>query len=261
MRFPVSLLLVPLSTITCSAQLLNGSFEDALGNFDLSHWQYTCIGASTMPGPAAPGFGNTGVLVPHSNSFSCGNSKLYQTLPAIQDGEVYTLSGWCCNFLWMIADPYIGFRMGSKSSVGTFNTYVGPLMNTGTWTYLSVTDTFHVAPGDTALVMCDAGTVSGSGGTPTFGNFDGITLEPVIPTSIAPSTTALPWRYDASTQQVLVYMPGGSSADFALFDATGRAQPVKAARIGTTWALDLCMANEGVYLLRVGTRVIRFAKH
>lgn len=261
MRHITSLLFTVTLPFAASAQVQNGSFEDAGGTFDLSYWQYTCSGTSPLPGPAAPGFGNTGVLVPHSNSFSCGNSKLYQTLPTVHDGEVYTLSGWCCNFLWMIADPYIGFLMGSKSSSGTFTTYVGPVMNTGSWTYLSVTDTFHLAVGDTALVMCDAGTVSGSGGTPTYGTFDGILLEPAFPTAIATTTSSLPWRYDPMTQHMLVHFPEGDASDLALFDATGRSHAMKASRNGTTLSVDMSADNEGIYLLRIGARVIRFAKH
>src|SRR5262245_28319741 len=100
------------------AQLINGSFEDSLGNPSAVGWVGSC---DIMPGPGAPGFGNYSMLVPHSNAPGCGWSWLRQLVPAIGDGETWTLSGWCANFTWMWADPYSGFRFGIKDAQGNLS--------------------------------------------------------------------------------------------------------------------------------------------
>ncbi len=265
MRAHYTLLLLFLVQQTTHAQVLNGSFEDALGNFDMSHWQYTCSGSSPFFGPAAPGFGSVGVLVPHSSPLSCGNSKLYQTIPSVQDGEVYTLSGWCFNWLYSIADPYIGFLMGTTDGLGVFHYYTGPMMNTGVWTFLSVTDTFHVAVGDTAFVMCDPGVVSGGSGIVTYGCFDGISLIPVVSTSVTSNLASTPpFRYDLSSQALMVHLGDRQLLEIALFDVTGRRLPVRTSREGSTLTVDMARQVEGIYLLLVadadGKQVIRFAR-
>ena len=265
MRARYTFLLLSLLHQTTHAQVLNGSFEDPLGNFDLSHWQYTCSGSSPFFGPGAPGFGSVGVLVPHSSPLSCGNSKLYQTIPSVQDGEVYTLSGWCFNWISGITDPYIGFLMGTTDGLGVFHYYTGPVMNTGSWTYLSVTDTFHVAIGDTAFVMCNPGVVSGGSGIVTYGCFDGISLTPVVSTSVTSDLpVAPPFRYDPSAQALMVHLGDRQPREIRLFDATGRNLAAHTRRDGSTLTVDMAMQVEGIYLLLLadteGAQVLRFAR-
>lgn len=156
------------------AQLLNGSFEDELGNPAFAGWVGTC---DVMPGPGAPGFGSYSALVPHSNAPGCGWSRLDQLVPFIGDGETWTLSGWCANFTWMFTDPYSGFRFGVKHADGDLDFNTAALQNTGSWTHLSVTNSFTLAPGDTVFVECDPGTVSGMGENQVFAMFDGVELE------------------------------------------------------------------------------------
>ncbi len=167
------LLLLCVTVSGSQAQLINGSFEDALGNPSDSGWVATC---STMPGPGAPACGNWAILVPHSNAPGCGWSRLDQLVPAIGDGETWTLSGWCANFTWFFADPYSGFRFGVKDAQGGLSFNTAALQNTGSWTYLSVTNTFTLAPGDTVFVECDPGSVSGNGSNQVFAMFDGVEL-------------------------------------------------------------------------------------
>ena len=158
---------------TANAPLINGSFEDSLGNPSTTAWVGSC---DLMPSPGAPGFGNWGMLVPHSNAPGCGWSWLRQYVPAIADGETWTLSGWCANFTWMWADPYSGFRFGIKDAQGNLSFNTAALQNTGNWTHLSVTNSFTLAPGDTVFVECDPGSVSGLGTNPVFAMFDGVEL-------------------------------------------------------------------------------------
>ncbi|HMC97718.1 MAG TPA: hypothetical protein VKG92_08700 [Flavobacteriales bacterium] len=169
----------PLLLLSCAvipslhAQLANGSFEDDLGNYADSGWVATC---TVMPGPGAPGLGAYSVLVPHSNAPGCGWSRLDQLVPIIGDGETWTLSGWCANFTWMFADPYSGFRFGIKRANGDLDFNTAALQNTGSWTHLSVTNSFTLAPGDTVFVECDPGTVSGLGENQVWAMFDGVEL-------------------------------------------------------------------------------------
>ncbi|MEO8589915.1 MAG: hypothetical protein ABI432_11130 [Flavobacteriales bacterium] len=155
------------------AQLLNGSFEDDLGNPTWAGWVGTC---DVVPGPGAPGFGAYSILVPHSNAPGCGWSRLDQLVPFIGDGESWTLSGWCANFTFFFADPYSGFRFGVKRADGDLDFNTAALQNTGSWTHLSVTNSFTLAPGDTVFVECDPGTVSGLGENQVFAMFDGVEL-------------------------------------------------------------------------------------
>lgn len=169
-----SLLLLCCSVIPgLHAQLLNGSFEDDLGNPTWAGWLGTC---DVMPGPGAPGFGTYSILVPHSNAPGCGWSRLDQLVPFIEDGDTWTLSGWCANFTWFFTDPYSGFRFGIKRANGELDFNTAALQNTGNWTHLSVTNSFSLAPGDTVFVECDPGTVSGNGENQVWAMFDGVEL-------------------------------------------------------------------------------------
>jgi len=138
-----------------NAQLVNGSFEDALGAFSDSGWVATC---STGPGPGAPGYGGASILVPHSNAPGCGWSRLYQLVT------------------WFFINPYSGIRFGVKDAQGNLSFNTAALQNTGSWTFLSVTNTFSLAPGDTVFVECDPGTVSGNGSNAVWAMFDGLEL-------------------------------------------------------------------------------------
>jgi hypothetical protein len=100
-----------------------------------------------------------------------------------RDGETWTLSGWCANFTWFWTDPYSGFRFGVKHAAGDLDFNTAALQNTGSWTYLSVTNSFTLAPGDTVFVECDPGTVSGNGDNQVFAMFDGVELAP-LPTGV-----------------------------------------------------------------------------
>ncbi|MBK6543145.1 MAG: hypothetical protein IPG10_18045 [Flavobacteriales bacterium] len=168
------------------AQSFNGSFEDTLGNYNDSGWVSTC---SVLPGPAAPGFGSVGVLVPHSNTSSCtGWSRFYHYVPWIADGETWTLSGWCGVFTFPFFSPYVGLRFGWKDALGTVHFNTAALTNNGGYTFLSVTNTFALAPGDTVFVECDAGTAGGMGVNQLFAMFDGLTLSQ-LPTSVVERST------------------------------------------------------------------------
>jgi len=261
MRTTILLLLLLLFT-RASAQLVNGSFEDALGAYSDSGWVATC---SVMPGPGAPGYGSTSILVPHSNSQGCGWSRLYQLVPAIGDGETWTLTGWVANFTWFFTDPYSGIRFGVKDAQGNLAFNTAALQNTGSWTFLSVTNTFTLAPGDTVFVECDPGAVSGMGSNAVFAMFDGLEL-----TSLSTGVA------DASTRDAVHLFP--NPADDVLWAATDA--PVLEARVITaagqvrsvdvqggasgTWQVNVDELAAGAHVLWLrtpgGVRTARFVK-
>lgn len=168
-----TLLLGFVSCASMHAQLINGSFEDAQGNFDDSGWTSTCPMAW---GPAAPGFGDFGALVNHSNAGCGGWSRATHLVPEIADGETWTLSGWCGVFTFPFFSPYVGFGFGWKEADGTPHFFTAPVTNNGGYTYLQVTNTFTLAPGDTAFVELDPGTASGGSGNSLYAMYDGLQL-------------------------------------------------------------------------------------
>jgi hypothetical protein len=262
MRTALLFVIVALFASGARAQLINGSFEDALGNPSDSGWVATC---TTMPGPAAAGFGNWGILVPHSNAPGCGWSRLDQLVPAIADGETWTLSGWCCNFTWFWADPYIGFRFGIKHGDGSLSFNTAALMNFGTWDYLQVTNTFTLAVDDTVFVECDPGTVSGSGTNEVFANFDGVQLTSV-PTGL-PGTASAPqliMRPNPVVDRFWVAAQGAVIEARAIgSDGSMEALPFRTS--GSTAEIDASALSAGVHTLWArtasGIATARFVKY
>lgn len=262
---PMRPLFLSLGLVTgaANAQLINGSFEDALGVFSDSGWVSTCA-VSFAPG--APGCGSASILVPHGNSMGCGWSRLYQLVPAIGDGETWTLSGWCANFAWFIADPYIGFRFGVKDAQGNLSFNTPALQNTGNWTFLSVTNTFTLAPGDTVFVECDPGTLGGQGMTVAQAMFDGVELTslstgiedraqvPVLHLHPQPAQDVLWLACDTPVLEVRAVAAGGQV--FA---------PSVRSYASGTMEIDLAGLPSGMHVLWVrtaeGVRAERFVKY
>jgi hypothetical protein len=243
------------------AQLVNGSFEDMMGNYSDSGWVSTC---SPIFGPAAPGWGNNGILVPHSNAPGCGWSRLYQLVPAIADGETWTLSGWCCNFTYFWADPYIGFRFGIKHGDGSLSFNTAALMNFGAWDHLQVTNTFSLLPDDTVFVECDPGTVSGMGTNQVFANFDGVELTSPATGAHDATSATLPVHPNPAMDRLwvaceevplevrVIGLGDGSSRTVPVIDRSG------------TMRIDVSGLSAGAYAIWVrvpnGVRTSRFVK-
>lgn len=261
---PMRPLFLSLALVTgaANAQLINGSFEDALGVFSDSGWVSTC---AVDFAAGAPGCGSASILVPHGNTTGCGWSRLYQLVPAIGDGETWTLSGWCANFAWFIADPYIGFRFGVKDAQGNLSFNTPALQNTGNWTFLSVTNTFTLAPGDTVFVECEPGSLTELGLTLAQANFDGLELTslatgleeaaqgPVIHLHPQPADEVLRVACDAPVLEVRAFTAGGQVLAPSLRTfASG------------TMELDLTGLPSGMHVLWVrtaeGVRAERFLK-
>lgn len=255
MKLALFILLLCVTPTASPAQLLNGSFENGQGDFDATGWTATCGG--TFPEAGAPGFGDQAIAVPHGESNGCSGSFLIQLMPDIHNGETWTLTGWCYNFLYNISDPYIGIRMGVKYADGSYLYNTPALMSSGIWTGLSVTNTFTLSTGDTAYVMCDAGTVSGFG-LGTYAVFDGLAL-----TNISTGVTALPqieqaWRYDATNDQLIV---AAAHAPLCV-DALGRpvTLPIVSADRGSM-RFSTATLKPGMFVVGDGLRSLRFVKN
>ena len=245
-----------------TAQLINGSFEDDLGNFSDSGWVSTC---SVGFGPAAPGFGNTGILVPHGQTPGCGWSRLYQFVPAIGDGETWTLSGWCGVFTFPFFSPYVGLRFGWQETDGTLHFNTAALTNTGSYTYLSVTNTFALAPGDTVFVECDPGTTSGMGSNQLFAMFDGLELNDVstdVPDAAASATLNI--HPDPVHDRIWVASPDPIEEVRVVDLGTGSVRPLPHILRGGTAEVDVTGLVPGAYMLWVRSahevRTGRFVK-
>ncbi len=259
MKQVCTLLGLLLSSLT-SAQLVNGSFESD-GNWDFSAWTATC--GSPVPLPGAPGFGDFGAGVQHGESNGCGGSFLYQLVPQIHDGETWTLSGWCFNFLFNVSDPYIGFRMGVKHADATFSYNTPALMSSGNWTHLNVTNSFTLVPGDTAYVMCDAGTVSGMGGT-NYAVFDGLELTSLstgVDALGMPTAACFP---DPAQERLWVDVPVRPER-LNIIDATGREHVLGTFHHnGASLEVDVSSIPPGLCVMRIetatGIRTVRFIK-
>ena len=232
-----------------------------MGNYADSGWVSTC---STSPMSGGPGLGNWSVLVPHSNAPGCGWSRLYQFVPSIADGETWTLSGWCANFTSFWADPYIGYRFGVKDALGNLSWNTAALMNTGVWTYLQVTNSFTLAPGDTVFVECDPGAVSGLGGNQVWAMFDGIELTS-LSTSVTGPTAPQPLRIRPNPVIDRLWVAMDEPAeDVQVIAADGSVHSPLVIDHGNTLEVDVTGEASGMHVLLVrtatGVRTARFVQ-
>lgn len=263
MNRPLSILLlvfVPCTSI--HAQLINGTFEDGQGNFDASGWTSTC---PMVWGPAAPGYGDFGALVNHSNAGCSGWSRATHLVPEIVNGETWTLSGWCGVFTFPFFSPYVGFGLGWKEADGTLHFFTAPVTNNGTYTYLQVTNTFVLAPGDTAFVELDPGTASGGSGNSLFAMYDGLELTNLTTGFVeAMPTTELALRMNAAQDHLWVGCDEAILAVQLVELGSGRAFAIPISYSGTTVEVDLQAFACGGYAVIArtasGSRTARFVK-
>lgn len=244
------------------AQLINGSFEDALGNPSDSGWVASC---TTWWAPGEPGFGDQCVLVPHGNTPGCGWSWFRQFVPEINDGETWTLSGWCNNDNWLIADAWIGFRFGIKDAMGNYTFNTAAVQNPHDWSFLTVTNSFSLVPGDTVFVSCVPGMLGLMGSITTYAMFDGVELTEVttgIPGFHAPLRLHL--RPDPVVDHLWVAVDAPLRELYAVGMDGKVHRSIPFTMSGNTAELDVSSLHAGAYVLwvrtsdRVGTE--RFIK-
>ncbi len=148
------LLLCPAFSV---AQVVNGSFESD-GQPSLSGWRFTCGGGVSSP-EAPPGGGTWSLKVAPGNLQGCFPSTASQTVSTVQSGEVWRLTAW-------VRQDTATFTVASLywqivPSGGTSGTLPADTTTARGWTQLTVVDTLFLAPGDSAVIVLDAGRTSG----------------------------------------------------------------------------------------------------
>ncbi|MBK8500693.1 MAG: hypothetical protein IPL52_18180 [Flavobacteriales bacterium] len=263
MNRPLSILMLGfVPCVSIHAQLINGSFEDGQGNFDNTGWTSTC---PMVWGPAAPGYGDFGALVNHSNAGCNGWSRATHLVPEIANGETWTLGGWCGVFTFPFFSPYVGFGLGWKEADGTLHFFTAPVTNNGTYTYLQVTNTFALAPGDTAFVELDPGTASGGSGNSLFAMYDGLELANLTTGSgVTFPSRELALRTNVAQDQLWLGCDEAILAVQLVELGSGRSVAMPISSGGTTIEVDLRAFASGAYAVIAGTasgsRIARFVK-
>ena len=259
MRSTLTLASVLCFTGATHAQLINPSFETS-GFGTIPGWTATCSPALSLTGGAV-GEGALCAAIP-LGEFGCPASYLYQTLPAINDGDVYTFSGWCNNMEGSNAPIWIGLFMGSKDANSAFDFGTGPLALAYDWTYLSFTDTFHLQQGDTAVVVCNGGYLNDNLGGNAL--FDGMNLTLVTSTGIVENASTLHARPNPATDKVWIDLADPPMSVTAI-DATGRMKQITSfVYQDRTLQVDLSSVPAGLVTLlikdRSAIRALRMVK-
>ncbi len=242
-----------------NAQLLNGSFENALGQGDLSNWDHACIAQSSAGG--APLSGNWNAEVEASNPQGCPGSWLYQVVPTAYDGMTFFLGGWCRNVdgPWM---PPIGLDIGAMTTGGVITPLnIGPTITDTAWTWIAVYDTIHLAPNEQAVVICHPGLVGG----PAFAlaQFDGLQFfETTFPFGVE-DAPVLTNYHDVANGDLHIASNHARILDVRLVDPIGRSLPTNTEIVNaTTRRVHLTTLPAGVYFAVVrtdrGEQAVRF---
>lgn len=260
--FIISILLIPFLT---NAQLLNGSFEYDGGPPSTDHWQNTCDDPVSYS-DAAPDWDLWCIQKQYGNTQSCFPSYVYQTIPDMNDGEIWTASGWARTDS-MYVGTLIGIFLAKKDASTAIELFDSDLTSDPTWTYLSVTDTIHLNAGDTGAVVLSAGLVGG----PMFGYayFDGIELVNNSTVGIEEQTTSQlsVFPSPASDELYIGSQEFSNEVDVKIFDLTGKivlSLEDHRRQNRSTIRLEVETLNTGTYLVQVvdGSRALtaRFFK-
>lgn len=254
-----SFLLIPslLSLVTGTAQLVNGSFEQA-GAPSLEGWEWTCEDPG-QPNTAAPGSGSWCMTKLPGHAKGCFPNYAYQRLPGLLNGQLLSLSGWVrCSDEVVCLGGYIG--LGTLSNGMIIADDLAGSMDPA-WTFISITDTVEMQAGDTTVVLLSSGFIGGPI-SPDAGYFDGITLE--LNTGLTDHQNADVASYFDAMANVLFLSSGNSPLrTVALFDLTGRTLPYRSERINArSFRIDLSAMPTGIYFAAantdLGAKTIRF---
>jgi hypothetical protein len=167
MRFYLIFLLFLLLKGT-DGQILNNSFENATGP-DLSNWEWT-IGAEACE-DAPEGGGSWCIQVTGGSTQGYLWGYAYQRISEVDTAHEYILSA-SVKALMSANGVFFG-----KINNGTITLFDGVKTSATSWTTISIQSSFLLTPGDTALVVLDAGIMGGV--LNGLGNFDLVKLESV----------------------------------------------------------------------------------
>lgn len=215
-------------------------------------------------GPAAPGYGDFGALVNHSNAGCSGWSRATYMVPEIADGETWTLSGWTGVFTFPFFSPQVGFGFGWKEADGTLHFFTAPVTQNGSYTHLQVTNTFALAPGDTAFVELDPGTASGGSGNQLYAMYDGLEITNLSTGITDAPSRGLAMRMNAAQNQLSLGCDEPILAVQLVELGSGRTSCIPIAQIGTAVELDIRDLAPGAHAIvartGAGVRTARFVK-
>ncbi len=191
---------------------------------------------------------------PAGNTQGCFPGLAYQKLPGISDGALFSLSGWC-RIATQPWQPAVGIAIGALSSGNMITMGTAATTVDTAWTFVSVTDTFHLNVGDTAIVILDAGMVGGPAWS--LAQFDNITLVPA--TGIGEQVHATMRIHPVPARDMLYVSLSPVGQRYSIRTATGELVMNGAM---TTTALSVSELAAGLYFLHVeGARPARFIKH
>lgn len=234
-------------SVLISAQVINGSFEDN-GQPSVMGWEWTCAPPVVMAGDA-PGAGSFAATKEPGQTQGCFPSHLYQRSPDLVDGDVVTVSAWVrCD-----AGPIC---LGASFGLGRINGGVFLLEeNTGTmdtaWTFLSITDTVELGPGDTAVIVLNAGVIGGPV-QPTAGWFDGVELS-VAQAVQGPGPVQIGHYPDPATAVLHVSAGEAVVEEVVVLTLQGQVVLRVAGKTSGTQHIDVHALASGSYLARVRT--------
>ncbi len=161
------------------AQVENGSFE-VDDQPSLSGWRFACEGLSFEDAPSEGG--TWSLMLAPGNLQGCFPGQAFQTIPAVQNGEVWRLTAW------VKQDPntpsVASIYWKTSSADGTATSLSADTTSARSWTQLIVVDTLSLLPGDSVMIVLDAGGTSGPEILGAGANFDLVSVERVDATPV-----------------------------------------------------------------------------
>ncbi len=161
------------------AQVENGSFEID-GQSSLSGWRFTCAGAASEDAPS--GGGTWSLKLAPGNVQGCDPGLAFQTIPAVRSGEVWRLTAWVKQSPVTFSPVSIYWQI--VTARGDSIRLAAEMTTAQTWTQLTVVDTLSLVPGDSVMIVLDAGATSGPEILGAGANFDLVSVERVDATPV-----------------------------------------------------------------------------
>lgn len=162
------------STLSCIAQIQNGSFENN-GQSTLAEWHSICP-VSESVNEAAPNAGEWSVGLQPANTQGCFVPHFYQKLPAIQNGNIVRVSAMIKS---INGNPgYLSFGKINNGEITTFEDFVSS--DSTSWQEVNIEETYVLEANDTAIVILSAGIVGGPAPSILTALFDQVTIDVLV---------------------------------------------------------------------------------
>ncbi len=175
------------------AQVQNGSFEID-GQSSLSGWRFTCTGAASEDAPS--GGGTWSLKLAPGNVQGCDPGLAFQTIPVVRSGEVWRVTAWVKQDAAAPSVASMYWKILSSDSTGSIPSW--DTTSARSWTQLTVVDTLFLAPGDSAMIVLNAGVTSGPAVSESGSNFDLVSAERIDGTPVSSEAPPGPIRFKVS---------------------------------------------------------------